>query len=447
MANLITHSLSFNKESVAEYFIKPLFIEMDIRNLVDIRLDVKSGDKLDLVDNLEKITKAYAQGTSFTSSTGVTITQKTLTTADFKAEVQQNGKAFLDQVKQAALKKGYSENDISSTLFEEIILSIFIDGIAADVQRILWLGDTVKETRSSDIATGTADADYNVIDGFWKKVIEDVDATTIPAAQFLDLNSTTYLDTAAVAEVDTVTLTGTAGTANITINGTAYLATFATDLTTTATNFVTSHAATILAREGGVVVTSSTTTVVVTAGVAGCQISTAIANVSGNLAGSVADTTASVATGAVKTDAALAMFKAMYAKMPSSLRKRKSEVKFYVTASIADNYRDTMESSSAGSDSSYNAVIDGVRRMAYRNIEIVEFLSWDDYIDSDFGDCRPHRALLTIPANFIVGLDGASDDTDLELFYDQTTQNNVFRAEWKMGVEYLHEDYIVVAYA
>ena len=447
MADLITHSLSFSRESVAEYFIKPLFMEMDIRDLVTIRLDVKSNDKLDLIDNLEKITKAYAQGASFTPSTGVTITQKTLTTADFKAEVQQNGKAFLDQVKQVMLKKGYAENDISSTLFEEIILSIFVDGIAADVQRILWLGDTLKETRSSDIPTGTTDADYNVIDGFWKQVIVDIDATTIPVAQFLDINSTTYLDTAAVAEVDTVTLTGTAGTANVTINGTAYLATFATDLTTTATNFVTSHAATILAREGSVVVTAATTTLVVTSGVAGCQISSAIANVSGNLAGTQADTTPSVATGAVKTDAALAMFKAMYAKMPSTLRKRKAEVKFYVTASIADNYRDTMESSSAGSDSSYNAVIDGIRKMAYRNIEIVEFLSWDDYLDSDFGDCRPHRALLTIPANFIVGMDGASDDTDLELFYDQTTQNNVFRAEWKMGVEYLHEDYIVAAYA
>ena len=139
MANLITHSLSFTKENVAEYFIKPLFIEMDVRSLVDIRLDIKSGDKLDLVDNLEKVTKAYAQGTSFTSSTGVTITQKTLTTADFKAEVQQNGKAFLDQVKQVLLKRGYAENDISGTLFEEIILSIFIDGIAADVQRIYGL--------------------------------------------------------------------------------------------------------------------------------------------------------------------------------------------------------------------------------------------------------------------------------------------------------------------
>src|SRR5690606_15504394 len=50
----------------------------------------------------------------------------------------------------------------------------------------------------------------------------------------------------------TVTLTGTSGTANINILGTDYLATWDTDLATTADNFVTAHAAT-LATEGVVV--------------------------------------------------------------------------------------------------------------------------------------------------------------------------------------------------
>lgn len=47
-----------------------------------------------------------------------------------------------------------------------------------------------------------------------------------------------------------LTLTGTSGTANINIDGTNYLATFATSLTQTATNFVTTHAATIFANHG-----------------------------------------------------------------------------------------------------------------------------------------------------------------------------------------------------
>lgn len=43
------------------------------------------------------------------------------------------------------------------------------------------------------------------------------------------------------------TLTGTSGTANISINGTNYLATFASTLTVTATNFVNTHKATLAA--------------------------------------------------------------------------------------------------------------------------------------------------------------------------------------------------------
>ena len=447
MANLITHSLTFNKESVNEYFIKPLFVENDIRSLVDIRLDIKSGEKLDFVDNLEKITKAYAQGTSFVTSTGVTITQKTLTVADMKAEVKQNGKAFLNYVKQAALKKGYSENDISDTLFEEIVMAIFMDGLKADLQRQLWFGQTNKENRTSNVLNGVPNPDYNVYKGFFDRLYTDAVAGTIPSAQVLDLNTTTYVTTAAVKQKATTTLTGTGGTANITVNGIAYLATFDTSLTQTAANFVTDHAAAIAARDGGIVVTSSGADVIFESGVAGeaINISNAV-NASGNLACTTAATTANVKMSALKAGAALEIFKQMYSKMPAVLRKNKNLAKIMVTASIADNFRDSMESATAGADSSYNAVIDVVRKLAYRGIEIVEMLDWDNRINEDFGDVRPHRAVLTIPKNLVVGHDGSNDDTNIEFFYDQTTQNNHVRVEYKVGTQYIHPDYIVLAF-
>ncbi len=52
-----------------------------------------------------------------------------------------------------------------------------------------------------------------------------------------------------------LTLTGTSGTAQIAVGSSSYTATFASDLTTTANNFVTTHAAAIL--EAGVVVTAN----------------------------------------------------------------------------------------------------------------------------------------------------------------------------------------------
>ena len=443
MANLITHSLSYNKESIFEYFIKPLFVESDLRDLIDIRLDIKSGEKLDFVDNLEKITKAWALGTSYVSSTGVTLTQKILSVTDMQAEVQQNGKAFLNYVKQVALKKGYSENDITDTLFEEIVLAVFMDGLKADLQRQIWLGDSEKETRTSSIANGVADADYAEYDGFWKRFIDDVSSTTIPAAQFINVNSTTYLDAAAVAQIATGTVTGFSGTLSLTINGTAYAETGVTSVEVTIDNWVASHAATILAREGEVVVAKATsTTISVTSGILGLGLT--VVDSSTTISVSVAATQANVATGAVKTDGAKAMFKAAYNAMPNVLKKNKNIAKFMVSSSIADNFRDSIESGAF--NDAQRILIDGVEMLKYRGIEIVEQMDWDSRISDDI-NYYPHRLLLTIPSNLVVGHDGQMDDGDIEMFYDKTTQNNHFRVEYKVGTQYVHPEYLVLAYA
>lgn len=83
-----------------------------------------------------------------------------------------------------------------------------------------------------------------------------------------------------------VTLTGTSGTANVTVAGEAYLATFATSLTVTATNFVTAHAADLLADHA--IVVTANAGVLTFAGASDSFPEISVANVSGNLAGTVA---------------------------------------------------------------------------------------------------------------------------------------------------------------
>lgn len=113
-----------------------------------------------------------------------------------------------------------------------------------------------------------------------------------------------YVDSsrmAPVTQVDTVSVTGTSGTANITVAwGLTKLATFDTDLTTTAANFVTAHAAAYLAV--GIVVTSAVADLVFTANVSGTAFAhPVITNATWNLAGTVANTTANTAATAVNT--------------------------------------------------------------------------------------------------------------------------------------------------
>ena len=443
--SLITTALTYSKESMTEYFIKPLFLGEDIIQDLTVHTDVKSSKKLNLIDKLNKITKAYAQGTSFTPSTGVTITQKTLTTGRMKAEVRQAGREFYNMVMQAALKSGVNQNDISGTIFEEIIFKLFYDALYADIQRQIWFNDTNKTTVSSDAATATADTNYNVYQGHWSRIIADVASSTIAASQRVDLNSTTYLSTAGVKQQATVTITGSAGTGTITFGGTAYTVTYATSVTVTAAAFVTANAATIAARFGGAVVTSSAGVITFVANVAGQPFTIASVG-AGGLTLTDAATVANVDMSTPKADGALACFKAMYAAMPPVLKNRKSEAKIYATASLVDNYRTTLESATAGSEAAYYAVINGVKTLAYRGIPIVEKPEWDVYIDEDFGDMYPNRALLTIPANLHIGTDAESDYLMAELWYDKPTQENVFRVEYDMGTQYLHPDYIVAAY-
>jgi hypothetical protein len=94
----------------------------------------------------------------------------------------------------------------------------------------------------------------------------------------------------------TVTVTGSSGTANIAIAGTNYLATFATDLTTTASNWVTAHGATLLAL--GYTVTSALAVITIKALTEDFPTAT-ITNATGNLAGTLGTVTATATTGNV----------------------------------------------------------------------------------------------------------------------------------------------------
>jgi len=92
-----------------------------------------------------------------------------------------------------------------------------------------------------------------------------------------------------------VTLTGTSGTANIAVNGTNYLATFDTDLDTTASNFVSTHGTTLSAL--GITVANPSGAVLTFTSSVGVISTFSIANATGDSAGtlnSVADTSTPV---------------------------------------------------------------------------------------------------------------------------------------------------------
>ena len=81
-----------------------------------------------------------------------------------------------------------------------------------------------------------------------------------------------------------VTLTGTSGTANITIDGIDYLTTFNTDVTTTVDNFISTHGSTIGTQ--GFTVSNNSGVLIITKDTE-ATFATSVTNVSGDLAGTI----------------------------------------------------------------------------------------------------------------------------------------------------------------
>lgn len=441
MASIITTSVTWTGKQNVDVFIKPLFIGENPLTQVGIRVipNVQSTLKLNYFGSFKNVLKAYSKG--FSAASGGTFTQRDLTVYRLKGEFSQDAQEFYQTVFETALNKGVEWNDISGTMLEGIIINLFIDAIQRDIFRQFWLADEDKETVTGSplIYTGTADTNYNMFDGMWK-IIFDNAATTPTSTQIKKF----AFSHGSVAQVDTVTLTGTSGTCNVTFNGVAYLATFATSLTVTTAAFVTSHAAALLLR--GVVVTSSTDTIIFTSSIAG-QPFTAVtisAAVTGDLTGTRAATTANTAPSDLATDEAYTMLMNMFDNSPRVLTSMKTnEKRFLVTDDVYTNYLETLET--LGTEAANKMLVNGVTKLMFRGI-VVESMGWGEYLDADFPTGYPSRIIYTADNNLAVGIDTKDEFSKTEFWYNKDEQENRYRTQFKMGVQYTHNELFSVAF-
>lgn len=168
---------------------------------------------------------------------------------------------------------------------------------------------TATITKVGEIATVCANGtttDIAWVEGETCNVSNEIYKITLPdtecgASRLTELQEAFPYNTVALDgnTTRTVTLTGTSGTANVTVGGVDYLSTFATSLTQTATNFVTTHAAAIKAATG-ITVTSAAAVLTFTGINLGFP-TIAAANVTTDLAGTVAAATSTTVEGGCQT--------------------------------------------------------------------------------------------------------------------------------------------------
>ena len=452
MANFITTSITWEGKTNFDKLLKPLFIGKSPFETKGIRImpNIQSKQKLNYWGAVTKVLKAYAKG--FSAATGGTYTQRDIDVYQMKAEMSQDGNEFWQTVYEQLLAKGVDWNDISkaSGEIQTTVVQIFTNALQSDVYRQFWLNDTSKETITAGVQTGVADVDYNAYDGMWKLLF----ANSASSPSLLQIKAFDY-DASAVKQVQTASITGGSGTANLVVEGINYLLTFDTDLTTTCANAVTLHAAALLLR--GFVMTSSVADIILTSTVPGAEKGVVTVATVATLAGTVAQTTANTAPAVLSADQAIGVLKTMYTGSNATLKSlSKTEKVFLVDGYTYENLLTTYEGWKTStplfsSEMGRTQMIDGTEFLTYRGIPVIN-LDWENDLDADFAHvtgelpARVYRIIYTAVNNLVLSMDAMSEFTKFEFWYNKDEQENRYRMQLKTGANYVHNELVSVAY-
>lgn len=147
-------------------------------------------------------------------------------------------------------------------------------------------------------------------------------------------------------------------------------------------------------------------------------------------------------------DAAFNYLSEVYNKADSRLLTD-AGLKFQVTRSIADNYRNTIRNKNLGAGF-LEVVSNGVPQLLFDGIPVEIRYDWDRDIKAlqDDGTSLhlPHRIVLTTNSNIPVGTMSTDDLQTLDSFYDRTLKANIIDVAFTLDAKLLENYMISVAY-
>jgi hypothetical protein len=474
MATMQTAGYEYNGEETVSMIVRPQFTGFLPNGMRPILTDGAGSIKLTYFGSNGNTLVKYADG--FQGGRASLKKQKKFTLGEFKSENSWSKQDYASLIqRQAEDIKSAFQNDIFKSEFKnsipfgllgldpsvpptpETLVSmaeylIQSMGIAQGIMESFYLADTDKITEKAEGAgtfgNGTTfvaydeDIRFTAVDGLWKNIYSVASAT--PTA---DQVKHVVMNNSAVAQVNIITLTGTSGTANIAVKGVTSLATFDTDLRTTATNFVTAYAAAYLAV--GLVLTSSGAGLIFTANVAGVAFDDGtVTNATGDLAGGSVATNGNTVAADLGTDEPKDTFRLMIKGQPKYMKSIPNSAKVILaTQSFIENYAETLGEggdSKATSESQRNVMINGATGLKINGIPVVE-MPIDAAIEAyDFG--YPHRAILTVPSNLAPILSTAGDFAESVLEWDGKANHNWTRTQLEFGADFWLPELMVVAY-
>jgi len=161
------------------------------------------------------------------------------------------------------------------------------------------------------------------------------------------------------------------------------------------------------------------------------------------------DTNQYVTAGVLDADAAIAIFNDMITAQPAVLRSLpKKDKKLRVTPSLIDNFRASLQSGAFGE--AQLLLMNGIPTYMYDGIEVIEETAWTENLaDADnpmSAELSDHCAALTVRDNIIIGTDTTRPGQDFNIWYEKKDRKMMIDGIFKLGVNYVHSDLVVVAY-
>lgn len=152
-------------------------------------------------------------------------------------------------------------------------------------------------------------------------------------------------------------------------------------------------------------------------------------------------------------DTAKSEFQGMIDAMPNEGLENRADLVFFVSRSLADNYRATL--ASGGQELAYLSSVNGTPSLAYQGIPIVEMAQWDTHISSDSASIAPalqnasntfdgHIAVLTVKNNIVIATD-YNAVSGADLWYNKDEKLNRFRFEYVIGTNFKNTELTVTA--
>ena len=107
------------------------------------------------------------------------------------------------------------------------------------------------------------------------------------------------------------------------------------------------------------------------------------------------------------------------------------------------NLEDTLDTD--GTEIARMKLEDGTDVLKYKGIVCLN-MDWDEYLNADFPTGYPNIIIYTSTENLVLGIDSNDEAMMLEEWYNADVQENRFRSQFKMGVNYVFEKLSSIAF-